>query len=165
MVIGSTRTTQVQPAGTRLRDTRTRRRAPTQWVVATRTRDGTPMPDGVGVRSANLVHCKNINLCKNNYYYALSIESAPTPPSTFPHQHTGIADSGSSGYYFSCIAPFANYNPCAPTIGISVANGCSEHSVASATLAYVSLLPSAMMLGHVMPSFPHTLIGLGPSTN
>jgi hypothetical protein len=58
--------------------------------------------------SANLVDCKNINLCKNNYYYALSIESAPTPPSTFPHQHTGFANSGSSGFWFSCGSPVAN---------------------------------------------------------
>jgi hypothetical protein len=27
------------------------------------------------------------------------------------------------------------------------------------------MLPPAMMLGHVMPSFPHTLIGLGPFAN
>jgi hypothetical protein len=90
------------------------------------------------------------------------IESAPTPPSTIPHQHTGIADSGSSGVYFSCGAPVANYNPFAPTVGITVANRCPEHSVASATLAFVSALPPATMLGHVMPSLPHTLIGLGP---
>jgi hypothetical protein len=38
-------------------------------------------------------------------------------------------------------------------------------SVASATLASVSALPPATMLGHVMPSFPHTLIGLGPFAN
>jgi hypothetical protein len=31
-----------------------------------------------------------------------------------------------------------------------------------ATLASVLSLPPAAMQGHVMPSFPHTLIGLGP---
>jgi hypothetical protein len=66
--------------------------------------------------NANLVHCNNINSCKNNYYYALSIEPAPTPTSTFPHQHTGIANSGSSSFYFSCGAPVANYNPCGPPV-------------------------------------------------
>jgi hypothetical protein len=77
----------------------------------------------------------------------------------------GIANSGSSGFYFSCGAPIANYNPCAPTVGITVANGCPEHSVASATLDSVSTLRPAMMSGHVMPSFPHTIIGPGPFAN
>jgi hypothetical protein len=74
----------------------------------------------------------------------------------------GIADSGSSGFYFSPGTSIANYNPHAPTVGITVANGCPEHSIASATLAFVSGLPPATMSGHVMPSFPHTLIGLIP---
>ena len=43
-----------------------------------------------------------------------------------------------------------------------MANGHPERSVASATLASVPSLPQAAMSGHVMPSFPHTLIGLGP---
>jgi hypothetical protein len=92
----------------------------------------------------------------------LSIEPAPTPISTFPYQHTGIADSGSSSFYFSCGAPVANYNPRAPTVSITVANRCPEHYVASTTLASVPALPSSTMSGHVMPSFPYTLIGLGP---
>jgi hypothetical protein len=101
-------------------------------------------------------------LCKNNYYYALSIESAPAPPLTLPHQHTGIPNSGSSGFYFSCGDRVASYNPRALTVGIMVANRCPEHSVASATLASISALPPATMSGQVMPSFPHTLIKLGP---
>jgi hypothetical protein len=101
-------------------------------------------------------------LCRNNYYYAVLIESAPTPPSTFPHQHTGIADSGSSSFYFSCGALVANYNPRALTVSITVANQCPNHSVASATLASISALPPAIMSGYVMPSFSHTLIGLDP---
>ncbi len=49
MVIRSIRTTRVQPADTRPQDTRTMQQAQIQWEVAKRTRDGTPMPDGVGV--------------------------------------------------------------------------------------------------------------------
>jgi hypothetical protein len=104
-------------------------------------------------------------MCKHNYYNALLIKSAPTPPPTFPCQHTGIANSRFSGFYFSCRAPVTNYNPHAPTVNVMVANGCPECSVASATLASIFKLPPAMMLGHVMPSFPHTLIGLGPFAN
>jgi hypothetical protein len=43
-----------------------------------------------------------------------------------------------------------------------VANGRPERLVASATLASATTLPLAALLGHVMPNFPHTLIGLGP---
>ncbi len=46
-----------------------------------------------------------------------------------------------------------------------MANGRPERSVASATLASASSLPPAAMQGHVMPSFPHTLISLGPFTD
>ncbi len=103
-VIRSTKTTQVLLAETRLWGTRTMQRAPTWWAIAMRTRDGTPAPDGVGV----LVHCKNINSCKNNHYYLLLTKSAPTPFSTFQPQHTGIAKSGSCGFYFSCIPMCTN---------------------------------------------------------
>jgi hypothetical protein len=131
-------------------------RAPTQWVVAKRTRYGTPTPDGMIMPIWSIAI---ILICEKKYYHALLIESAPTPPSTFPHQHMGIADSSSSGFYFSCSTPIANYNPRAPTVGIMVASRCLEHSIASATLASISALPPATMSGHVMPSFPHTLIG------
>ncbi len=90
------------------------------------------------------------------------IEPAPTPTSTFPHQHRGIANSGSSSFYFSLGAPVANYDTRALTVSITVANGCPKHSIISATLASIPALPPSMMEGHVMPSFPHTLIGLGP---
>jgi hypothetical protein len=101
-------------------------------------------------------------LCKNNYYYALTSESIPTPPPNILPSHTGIADSGATDFYFAPDAPVTNYNPQAPTVGIRVANGLPERSVASATLASVPSLPQASMTGHVMPAFPHTLIGLGP---
>ena len=102
------------------------------------------------------------NLCKNNYYYAFTSESVPTPaPELLPHL-TGIADSSASGFYFAPDAPVINYNPQAPSVGVRVANGQPEQSVASATLESAPSLSQASMSGHVMPSFPHTLIGLGP---
>ena len=111
---------------------------------------------------ANLAVTDNFNLCKNNYYYTVASKYVPNPPPNIPLNHTGIADSGASSFYFAPDAPVANYNPLAPTIGVRVANGLPESSVASATLASASSLPQAAMSGHVMPSFPHTLIGLGP---
>jgi hypothetical protein len=46
-----------------------------------------------------------------------------------------------------------------------MANGCPECLVASATLASATALHLAALLGHVMPNFPYTLIGLGPFAN
>ena len=112
---------------------------------------------------ANLAVIDNFNSCKNNYYYALTSESIPNPPPNILPSHTGIADSGAKGFCFAPDAPVTkNYNPQASTVGVRVANGWPERSVASATLALVPSLPQASMTGHVMPAFPHTLIGLGP---
>ncbi len=63
------------------------------------------------------------------------------------------------------VCPFSNLNPRAPAVGVRVANGLPERSFASANLASTPSLPPAAMQGRVMPSFPHTLIGLGPFAN
>ena len=110
---------------------------------------------------ANLVYCDDKNCLKNNYYFALSTTPAGNP-THLPPSRTGIADSGASGFYFAPGAPVANLDHKAPTVGVRVANGLPVRSVASATLASAPSLPPAAMQGHVMPSFPHTLIGLGP---
>jgi hypothetical protein len=110
---------------------------------------------------ASLVYCEDINCLKNNYYFALSTTSASNP-TQLPPSHTGIADSGASGFYFAPGAPVTNLNHKAPTVGVRVANGLPERSVASVTLASAPSLPPAAMQGHVMPTFPHTFISLGP---
>jgi hypothetical protein len=121
------------------------------WSMA-RTRRG-------GV--ANVVYCSSNDLCKNNYYHALSTPSSCNP-THLPSSHTGIANFSTSGFYFAPSAPIANLNPKVPSIGVQVANSLPKRSVANATLASVPSLPPAAMQGHVMPSFPYTLIGLGP---
>jgi hypothetical protein len=113
---------------------------------------------------ANAVYCKNNKLLKNNFYFALSTASASNS-TQLPSSHTGIADSGASGFYFAPNAPVANIISRAPAIGVQVANGLPVRSIASTTLASVPSLPSAAMHGHVMPSFPHTLVDLGPFAN
>jgi hypothetical protein len=100
-------------------------------------------------------------LLKNNYYFALSTSNVPNP-TKLPANHTGIADSSANGFYFAPDAPVANYDPTAPSIGVRVTNGHPEQSVAHATLASVPSFPTSAMQEHVMPSFTHTLIGLGP---
>jgi hypothetical protein len=113
---------------------------------------------------AAAVYCENNDLCKNNYYYALSSDCNQNPPTSTQLQ-SGIANSGASGFYFAPGAPVANYNPAAPKVGVWVANGHPKSLVASTTLASVPSLPQDSMVGHVMPTFPPSLIGLGPFAN
>jgi hypothetical protein len=113
---------------------------------------------------ANLVYCNDNQLLKNNHYFALSTTLARNP-TQLPSSHTGITNSGTSGFYFAPGAPVSNLHLRAPTVGVRVANNLHERSVASATLASTPSLPPAVMQDHVMPSFPHTLIGLGLFVN
>ena len=66
---------------------------------------------------ANLVYCKDNILLKNNYYFALSTSNISNP-TKIPTNHTGIADSGANGFYFTPDAPVADYDPTAPTVGV-----------------------------------------------
>jgi hypothetical protein len=79
-----------------------------------------------------------------------------------PDNESGIADSGLTGYYFCPNASVSNYDATAPTIEVQVANGTPVQSIASAELASKPDLPAASRVGHIMPSFPHNLIGLTP---
>jgi hypothetical protein len=110
---------------------------------------------------ANVIYCNDSNLCKNNYYYALVTEFVPNLPPMLPAHHTGIADSSSIGPYLVPNAPVANCNPQALAVVVCVANCLPKRLVASGILASATALPPAASLGHVMPNFPHTLIGLG----
>ena len=107
------------------------------------------------------MYCSSNILFNNNYYSALVTPSSCNP-THLPLTHTGIANSGASGFYFLSSAPVSNLNPQAPTVGVRMANSLPEKLVASRTLALVPSLPPAAMQGHIMPSFPHTLIDLGP---
>jgi hypothetical protein len=110
---------------------------------------------------ANVVYCNFSNLFNNNYYSALATPNRCNP-THLSLAHTGIANLGTSGIYFLPSAPVSNLNLQAPTVGVQVANGLPEKSFASPTLALVPSLPPAAIQGHVMSSFPHTLIGWGP---
>jgi hypothetical protein len=90
------------------------------------------------------------------------IKSVPNPSLSPPSLHSGIANSNTSGFYFAPDALVSSYKSKAPTVEVRVANGKPERLVASTILALVPSLPPAAMAGHIMPSFPHTLIGLGP---
>jgi hypothetical protein len=82
-------------------------------------------------------------------------------PTQFPPDNdTGISDSGLTGFYFCLDAPVSKYDATAPTIEVKVANGTPVQSIAIAELASVPNLPASSQVGHVMPGFPHSLIGL-----
>ncbi len=84
------------------------------------------------------------------------------PTSHPPDIDTGIANSGSSHFYFAPGAPVINSVATAPTIRVCVANGAPVHSIASGELALVTALPPVSRKGHVMAGFPHSLIELAP---
>jgi hypothetical protein len=100
-------------------------------------------------------------LSKNNIILLYPLQLTVIPP-TFILPVLALLTPAPVASEFAPSAPLSNLNPQAPTIGIRVVNGLPEKSVASATLTSVPYLPPAAMQGHVMPSFPHTLIGLGP---
>jgi hypothetical protein len=79
-----------------------------------------------------------------------------------PKNNSGIAASGLMGFYFGPDAPISNYDTLAPTLEVQVAKGTPVRSIASAELASVPDLPASSQVGHVMPIFPHNLIGLAP---
>jgi hypothetical protein len=64
--------------------------------------------------------------------------------------------------YFAPGAPVNNYDATTPTIRGHMVNGTPMHSIARGELALVTALPPASRKGHVMASFPHSLIGLAP---
>ncbi len=102
------------------------------------------------------------NDLSNNKKLAFTTFTGRNPIPRPPDKDTGIADSGSSHFYFAPGAPVMNYDTTAPTIGVRVANGTPVHSIASGELASVMPLPPASRKGHVMAGFPHSLIGLAP---
>jgi hypothetical protein len=80
-------------------------------------------------------------------------------PTLYPTVNSsGIADSGLLGFYFGPDAPVNNYDATAPTIEVQVADRTPVQSIASAKLASVPNLPVSSQIGHIMASFPHSLI-------
>jgi hypothetical protein len=76
-------------------------------------------------------------------------------PSNLPVNHTGVANIGASGIYFTKHAPVNHRNTSAPSICVGTADG---------TIELKNLPPSACQ-GHVIPSFTRTLVGIAPLCN
>jgi hypothetical protein len=108
------------------------------------------------------LHIGSNNNLINNKKLAFSMFTRCNPTPHPPNIDTGIADSGSSHFYFAPGTPVTNYDATAPTIKVRVANGTPMHSIASGELASVTALPPASRKGHVMAGFPHSLIGWLP---
>ena len=92
------------------------------------------------------------------------------PPSKLQHlcsrkDFTDIVDSGASGLYFSKNAPVINFDLTATTVTVGTAS-CQPHQSSGAADLGLPNLPTCFPLsGKVVPSFKHTLIGLGPMWN
>jgi hypothetical protein len=104
------------------------------------------------------LHVGSDNDLINNKKLAFSMFTSCNPTPHPPNIDTGIADSGSSHFYFAPGAPVTNYDATTPTIRIRVANGTPVHSIASGELALVTALPPASRKGHIVAGFPHSLI-------
>lgn len=88
--------------------------------------------------------------------------TTPTSPSPIQLSDTGIVDSGASNLYFAKNAPYLDAKPNAPQVQVGTATGNVESSAGTGKLAIPNLPHDFPRTGHVMPSFAHTLIGLGP---
>ena len=71
-------------------------------------------------------------------------------------------DSGANGFYAIPGAPLTNVDPAAPRIAVGTATGAPNLSSARADSLLTQLPPKAREGGHIMPSFKHNLMGLGP---
>jgi hypothetical protein len=94
----------------------------------------------------------------------LSCSPPITNPAHLSADHTGVADTGASGIYFSKYTPVSHRDSSALSIHVGTANSTIACSSASAQLKLKNLPPSARQ-GHIMPSFPRTLVGIAPFCN
>jgi hypothetical protein len=104
-------------------------------------------------------------LLKSVYKLALAVSLSCSLPITYPAHlpvnHTGVANTGASGIYFSKHAPVNHHDTSTPNIRIGIANGTIACSSASAQLKLKNLPPSTCQ-GHIMLSFPRNLVGIAP---
>eukprot|EP00804_Cyclotella_cryptica_P007159 CCRYP_009709-RA/>CCRYP_009709-RA protein AED:0.46 eAED:0.41 QI:0/-1/0/1/-1/1/1/0/217 len=95
----------------------------------------------------------------SNPYRCLEAPRLPPRGCAAQISTTAILDSGASDIYFAPDAPVTNVNPSAPTSTVTDAAGTHHHSSAHAN----HLLPTLPACsGKIMPSFKHTLFGVGP---
>ena len=80
---------------------------------------------------------------------------------------SAIADTGASGNFWGQDAEghITNVDPEAPSISVDTATGEGARSSASADHCIPNLPEDFPREGHVMPSFPHSLMGIAPICN
>ena len=74
---------------------------------------------------------------------------------------TAVVDSGASNIYFAKDAAICNFDSSAPKVNVGTATGQVQRSTGTAELNLPSLPANFPTKGHVMPSFKHTLLGIG----
>ena len=74
---------------------------------------------------------------------------------------TAVVDSGASNIYFAKDAAICNFDLSAPKVNVGTATGQVQRSTGTAELNLPSLPANFPTKGHEMPSFKHTLLGIG----
>ena len=83
-------------------------------------------------------------------------------PSSLDTKATGIVDSRATDIYFSTNAPIFNIDLSAPKVKVGIATGKTLQSTGTGDLDLPYIPLGFPIKGHLMPSFCHTLIGVGP---
>jgi hypothetical protein len=156
----SARSTQVQLAPTKPSATALMPLLRIPWVAARRTRvEARRAPDRGGWQMLSIAV---LMICVKTIIIMLYPHLPAVIPPTFHLPTLASPTPVPVDFTLRPALPLQISTQNAPSVGVRVANSLPERSVASATLASVPSLPPAAMQGHVMPSFPHTLIGLDP---
>ena len=74
---------------------------------------------------------------------------------------TAVVNSGASNIYFAKDAAICNFDSSALKVNVGTATGQVQRSTGTAELNLPSLPANIPTKGHVIPSFKHTLLGIG----
>ena len=87
--------------------------------------------------------------------------SSNTHPKQYNTHDTGVVNSSVRNIYFAKEALIQKSNAAAPKLHFGTATDQVQFSVGTGTLALSSIPSNFPCSGHVIPSFKHTLIGIG----
>ena len=123
--------------------------------------------DNLRCGTAHMVSNINSLLIKpKKLSYEAIVNCSPPPPLAHPppltQSHTDIVDSRSTEIYYEPNTTITNTDPTVPNLQVGTANGHMVGSHGTNKYATPELIQSSPTMGHVMPTFKHTLIGLGP---
>ena len=122
----------------------------------------------VGPAKAKIVVLNNPN--KDNLKYEASLSCSPTKKlyvsnktdKHLPSDQTCIVDSGATHMYIAPNAPYEKMDTTGKQIRVGIENLQVASFTATATLSIPQLNADFPTKSYIMPTFTHTLIGVGP---